>query len=180
MGLLEAGKYERLMIDSVQVSDHKVEGEPKIVFRLTDPETQDSILDFLYTSNNAWDKVTAPRLKAYGWDPAENNYAIGQLHNNESLIGTEVGPVIVKLETWAVADGGDGKSRPKVQQVGEFIVKPADSAALTLAETKLRARLAPGARATRRTTPAKAAAPAKQAPPPPVDGPGDDAADVGF
>lgn len=141
MGLAGAGTYDKMMIDSIQVVPHKVEGEPCIRVRLTDVETQDSITDFLYTSNAAWDAVTQDRLKAYGWDPATNSYAISQLHNNADLIGTEVGPVHVKEEMF------EGKLRSKVSGVGSYVAKPADPGMLAAAEAKLRARLAPGASA---------------------------------
>lgn len=139
MGLLQAGSYSRLRINGSALKDGKTEGEPVIMIYLEDPESGDTITDYLYTSNAAWDKVTAPRLKAYGWDPAENSYAIAQLNRsneeNNPLLGKYVEDVVIKEETF------EGKTRPKVAGVGAFVREQMDPTQAKQFEVSLRARL---------------------------------------
>lgn len=124
--LLQEGTYsDGLRIIGTRLEPHKVEGEPKIVIVLAEPDTDPSetdfpkISDYLYTSNDAWDAVTAKRLTAYGWDPAANNYDLAQLADpNNALIGTVVAPVILKTETYTKRDGSTGSSI-KVYRVGD-------------------------------------------------------------
>lgn len=173
MGIIQAGTYELLRLNGSELHPNRKEPDLKDIFIfLEDLESGDTITDYLYTSNAAWDQVTAPRLKAYGWDPEANSYAISQLNltaeEGNPLAGKFVGPVVIKDEEFK------GKTRQKVTQVGEFVREQMSHEEAKLFEAHLRARLTGG-----RTTTPKAAKP-NPAPPPAQVAAGGYDDDVGF
>lgn len=122
---LTAGVYDQLEVMTTMCVDGKTPGEPVIEIRLEEPTTHDFIIHRLYTSNNAWEKVTEETLKnGYGLDPASIDYALVSYFNNKSntLIGKVVGPVIVKEETY-LNDKGETKVTFKVARIGEWVPK---------------------------------------------------------
>ncbi len=160
MGLLAGGTYEKLRINGSRLRDGKNPDEPVIEVFLEETETGDTITDYLYTTDAAWGKVTMPRLKAYGWDPAQHNYSISDLNKTHDegnpLSGKSAGPVVIKEEEY------QGKVRSKVAQVGEYVRDQMDPAQASSFEARFRARvLALGA-------PHPAAASRKKAPQRPV------------
>jgi hypothetical protein len=121
--LIQPGTYEKLTIIGTRLEDGKVMDEPVIVITLAEPDTVDDekptiLSHYLYTSDKS-QKRTAHALKAYGWDPEQNEWAIGFFATpNNSLIGTGVGPVIVENNVYQAKDGTT-KSGPRVKQIGD-------------------------------------------------------------
>ncbi len=133
--ILGGGTYSQLKITGTYISDGKTPGEPVIKISLVDPEAPDmGITDFLYTSNNAWDKMTKKRLKAYGFDV--DTTPLFDLDGDESpLKGKVVGPVTIKEEDY------QGKTQYRVAQVGEFISERLEPSKAKEIEAALSARL---------------------------------------
>ena len=120
--LLGPGTYESLTIIGTRIEEGKTPDEPTIVITLADPDTVDHdrptvLSHFLYTSDKAA-KRTAQALRAYGWDPTENEWAIGFFADEKnSLIGTTVKDVVIEMETYT-NKAGETKTSPKIKKVG--------------------------------------------------------------
>lgn len=118
--LIPDGTYEKLKIIGTRLEKNATTGDPVVVVSLMEPDADEGdenapiLSDFLQTSNAAWDFITAKRLASYGWDAYANSFALSYFANPANdLIGTLVGPVVVKSETY------NNKSRPKVYRVGD-------------------------------------------------------------
>lgn len=140
------GTFEKMRIVDTRIEKHTDDTEI-IVIRLTYEETDVEapdipvISDFLYTTNKAWD-YTEQRLKNYGWDPVANDFAISFFAKPDNdLIGTLVGPVVLKRDTYTKRDGSQGSSI-KVARVGdEKFGKALGDEAAKLAENDFRRRM---------------------------------------
>ncbi len=153
---LGGGKYEQLVIMSTAIEDHRVAGEPKIVIVLAAPDdTDQTVYDTLYTSNDAWDKFTKKRLLSYGFDPDKT--PLFDLNGDDSpLKGKLVGPVTVEEDSYTKKDGSAGVAS-KVKWVGEFIKERMAPDAAKSLETALAARLGIKKQGAVRSTPKPAA-----------------------
>lgn len=134
------GTYEHLEILQTMIEPHKVEGEPKIIIVLGEPDDNANVVwDTLWTTNAAWDSFTKKRLMAYGFNP--DTTPLFDLRGEDSpLLGKLVGPVVVREEEYENKEGKKAKSS-KVERVGEFVVERMDDASAKQMELALSARL---------------------------------------
>jgi hypothetical protein len=142
--LLGPGTYDKLTIIGTRIEDGKVETEPTIVITLADPDTatlkEPTLLsDYIYTTDRAL-KRSAKKLTAYGWEPNENEWNLGIFASSDNkLIGTQVGPVVIAMETYT-NKAGETKTSPRIKKVGEvdfgFGIGPAEAKTITNAFQK--------------------------------------------
>lgn len=115
MALMQKGHHAPVWVTgSVLSKSSKGNGQVVVSFR---NEAGESIDAYLACTEAAW-QYTEQKLKALGWDPAENDFDLRPLNAGAAspIVGNETG--IEVIEDSYVTESGETKKTPKVGWIG--------------------------------------------------------------